>query len=179
MNAVKLAIILTGMLAIGAAAHAQSLGDVARQNRQQQTDQEQSGKDKTPKVYTNEDLPQEGLADDDASSSSPSHSANAPSNTAQQTANEQVAKAAQMKAKIKAQENSIAELQSQIFRLKSTIRYADSSLYYNAAAYNERQDDKQHEVERMQEKLDGEKTKLQQLQDDAKRAGFGNAVYEP
>jgi predicted RNase H-like nuclease (RuvC/YqgF family) len=104
---------------------------------------------------------------------------NSPISAGQQTANEQVAKAAQMKAQIKTQENTIAELQSRIFRLKSTIRYADSSLFYNAAAYNERQDDKQHEVERLQEKLEGEKTKLQQLQDNAKRAGFGNAVYEP
>ncbi len=171
----KVLVIASGFLALACALHAQSLGDVARDNRQQQA---QQGDKTQPKAFGNEDLPREGLADDD-SAEAPQHSTTAQPLAHQKEAANRTVKAAEFKRQIKAQENVVGELQSRIFRVKSTIRYYDVRVFSNATAYNERQDDKQREVERLQEKLEDEKAKLQSLQDDAKRAGFGNGIYEP
>jgi chaperonin cofactor prefoldin len=146
--------------------HAQSLGDVAREQRQNQ----QAKKDQpAPKVITNEDLPERQAAAGPQKAQShepiPHHN---PSKSAEQWRKE-----------IEAQEHSIATLQSQMERLNSTIRFAESASFYNSAQHNERQELKQVQVQRMQDQLDEQKKRLDEMQEAARKDGFGNAVYEP
>lgn len=169
--------IFTGMMLLCGVAHAQSLGDVARQNRQQQ--QAQQNSDTPKKVYGNDDLPQEGLADNDSSSSVPERPGYISAPAHNSAADASTSKAAQLKSQIRAQESAIASLQSQIDRLNNSIRFVTANAYYNGVQHNERQVEKQMQVQKMQEQLAEQKAKLQELQESARRAGFGNAVYEP
>lgn len=146
--------------------HAQSLGDVAREQRQNQ----QAKKDQpAPKVITNEDLPERQAAEGPQKAQShepiPHH---APSKSAEQWRKE-----------IEAQEHSIATLQSQMDKLNSSIRFVEASRYYTAGQYNERQELKQVQVQRMRDQLDEQKKRLDEMQEAARKDGFGNAVYEP
>jgi uncharacterized coiled-coil protein SlyX len=45
--------------------------------------------------------------------------------------------------------------------------------------YNQRQVQKQDEVQRMQKQLDEQKKKLEEMQESARKAGLGSSVYEP
>ena len=85
----------------------------------------------------------------------------------------------QWKAKIQAQKNSIASLQNQIDRLNSSIHFVEANRYTNGAQYNQRQAQKQDEVQRMQKQLDEQKQKLQDMQESARKAGLGSSVYDP
>ena len=144
-----------------------SLGDVARQQRQNQ----QAKKDQPPpKVITNEDLPEH--SQDVSDSEKTGHSREPAPHRASQSAE-------QWRAEIEAQKHSIAALQRQMERLNSTIRFAEVSSAYNAGRYNERQLQKQEQVQRMQEQLDQQRKRLEDMQEAARKDGFGNAVYEP
>jgi hypothetical protein len=147
--------------------YGQSLGDVARQQRQNQ----QAKKDQpTPKVITNEDLPEHSQEAGDSAETG--HSPEPGPHRASKSA-------AQWRAEIEAQKHSIAALQSQMERLNSTIRFAEVSSAYNAGRYNERQLQKQEQVQRMQAQLDQQRKRLEAMQEAARKDGFGNAVYEP
>ena len=153
-----------GLLLISVS-YGQSLGDVARQQRQNQ----QAKKDQ-PKVITNEDLPEREAAADSGKAKPNSEPVphHAPSKSAEQWRKE-----------IAAQEHSIATLQNQMERLNSTIRFAESASFYNSAQHNERQELKQVQVQRMQDQLDEQKKRLDEMQEAARKDGFGNSVYEP
>lgn len=151
--------------------YGQSLGDVARQQRQNQ----QAKKDQpAPKVITNEDLP--GHSQDTSGDTSDSEKAVPRPEVAPHHASRS---AARWTAEIEAQKHSIAALQSQMERLNSTIRFAEVSGAYNAGQYNERQLHKQEQVQRMQEQLDQQRKRLEDMQEAARKDGFGNAVYDP
>jgi hypothetical protein len=152
-----------GLLAF--AAHAQSLGDVAREQRQKQA------KDAHPahKVVTNEDIPESPEA---TSTTSVTDEPAAP-------ASNDTHAAEQWKAKLETQRNSIASLQSQIDKLNASIHFAGPNCVANCVQYNERQIHKQDEVERMQKQIEEQKQKLEDMQESARKAGLGSSVYEP
>ena len=151
----------------------QSLGDVAREQRQQKQAQ---GAAATPKTITNEDLPEHSESpssdsgNDSPNNDSPGKDAPPPHSTKT---------AEQWKAAIQAQKASIASLQSHIARLSSSVRFAGPDCVYNCVQHNERQIQKQDEVERMQAQLEEQKKKLAEMQESARQDGFGNSVYEP
>jgi multidrug resistance efflux pump len=87
--------------------------------------------------------------------------------------------AAQWKAEIANQRNTVTSLQNQIQKVNASIRFAPGTCVRNCVQYNERQIDKQDQVQRMQEQLEEAKKKLDDLQEGARREGFGNAVWEP
>ena len=64
-------------------------------------------------------------------------------------------------------------------RLNSSIRFARNGSAYYAAQYNEHQINKQEQVQRMQEQLDQQRKRLDDMQEAARKDGFGNAVYDP
>lgn len=143
-----------------------SLGDVAREQRQKQ----QAKKDQpAPKVITNEEIP-ENPQDNTATSSEgdkePSSSMGSKS-------------AEQWKAEIAAQRNSVENLQRQIDQLNSSIHFAPGTCVRGCVQHNERQVEKQDEVQRMQAQLDEQKKRLDNMQEAARKEGFGNSVYEP
>lgn len=150
--------------------YAQSLGDVAREQRQKQA------KDAHPthKVLTNEDLPESTEPVASPSTGTDQHDP-APGSAASNDTHA----GKQWKAKIEAQKNSVASLQNQIDKLNSSIYFVEANHYYNGVQYNERQARKQEEVQRMQKQLDEQKKQLEEMQESARKAGLGSSVYDP
>jgi predicted RNase H-like nuclease (RuvC/YqgF family) len=158
----------------GSVAYAQSLGDVARQNQQNKPS------DAAPTVITNDDLPATGLADEDAK---PRHTNRDNSGQLARAELQRAAKndsnAQGWRTRILNQKSSIASLQAHIQNVKASIRVPlDSSGYYAAQA-NQRTQAKVQEIDDLQQKLQIENQKLQDLQESARKAGFGSAIYEP
>jgi hypothetical protein len=152
------------------ASQGQSLGDVAREQRQKQAKDAHAER----KVVTNEDIPEREEPVSTTSVSTDEHeAAPAPPASNDTHAGEQ------WKSKIEAQRSSITSLQGQIDKLNSSIRFAGPNCVANCAQYNERQIAKQEQVERMQKQLDEQKQKLEDMQESARKAGLGSAVYEP
>jgi len=171
MNLVfKKAIWVTGLtISLGALGYSQSLGEVAREERQKQ---EAKKAQAASKVITNEDLPEHAYTDDSASSGQASRES-APSQPMGSKPSEQ------WKAEIAAQRRSVDDLQKQIDRLNSSIHFAPGNCVRNCVQWNEHQIQKQDEVQHMQAELEEQKKKLEDMQEAARKEGYGNAVYEP
>lgn len=161
------------LLILGARFNAQSLGDVARA---QQQSKQQSGTSATKKIYTNENM-----KDGSSSEESPEpqsrppadkHEAKAEAQTAQQLTPEQ------WKALIQAQKDRVADLQQKIDKAQARVHYVQSDLYYDGVQHNEREKRYQEQINRAKSVLDREKQKLAELQEAARQAGMGNAVYQ-
>jgi hypothetical protein len=156
-------------LFVVAGSYGQSLGDVARRQREKQA----KGAHADRKVVTNEDIPEHP---EEASSTSVSTDER---ESAPDPASNDTHAAEHWKAKIEAQKNSVASLQSQIDKLNSSIHFVEANRYTNGVQYNERQVRKQDEVQRMQKQLDEQKKQLEEMQESARKAGLGSSVYEP
>jgi hypothetical protein len=158
------------VLFVIAGTYGQSLGDVAREQRQKQAKDAHTER----KVLTNEDLPERVEPESSTSVSTDEHEP-----TPAAPASNDTHAAEQWKAKIETQRNSIASLQSQIDKLNSSIHFAGPNCVANCVQYNEGQIRKQDEVERTQKQLDQQKKQLEDMQESARKAGLGSSVYEP
>jgi hypothetical protein len=153
-----------------------SLGDLARQQRQQREQSKAApGKDaKASKVITNEEIPEHTGPASAAAGSSPASQSSTPESsggTKQQ--------ADHAKSQILAQKSQIATLQGQVDELNESVRFAPANCVENCVGWNERQREKQQRVERMQAQLEEEKRRLEDMQDSARKQGFGSSVYDP
>ena len=157
------------LILMTAAGYGQSLGDVAREQRQKQ---QAKTSQTAPKVITNEDLGEapDGAAKDTGEARKQDESSSKPlgSKTAEQ-----------WKAEIEAQKTAIADLQSRIAKVNSSVRFTQTTVTWNAVRHNERQEQKLDEVQQMQNQLGEEQKKLEQLQESVRQEGFGSAVYDP
>jgi hypothetical protein len=152
--------------------HAQSLGDVARQQRQKQQAKDANA---THKVVTNDEIPESPDASGDSSDDAegaPESSAPAASTFGKKTAE-------QWKSEIKARKARIAAIQGQVDKLNGSVHFVEANRYTNGVQYNQYQLKKQQEAQRLQKQLDGEKKQLEDAQESARKAGFGTAVYDP
>jgi hypothetical protein len=148
----------------------ESLGDVARQQRQKQQAKDPKA---APKVVTNEEIPESlDSAISSKESGEPSESASSSSSTGKRTAE-------QWKAEIVARKTRIAALRSQVEKLNDSVHFVEANRYYNGVQYNQYQLKKQQEAQRMQKQLDSEEKALEDAQESARKAGFGSAVYDP
>ena len=166
-------------LLMSSAAYGQSLGDVARQNREKQSAQDASSAAK-PKVITNANLPKDPDASQEPAEaqSEPSASGKAADRrSAQQRLAEQRV-AGQWKRQILTQENKTATLQARIDELNASIRSAGGSVQYEAP-YNRYQVRQMRRVAQIQTQLDEQKMKLDQMQEAARHAGMHTTVYDP
>ena len=180
----RMFLILATALLMNPAAHGQSLGDVARENREKKTEDASAAQ---PKVITNKDLPKDPDADQEPPEASPGTSA-APGNKAaesrfadrrfaqQNLAEQRVAD--QWKRQILAQKSRMATLQARIDQLNASIRSAGGSVQYEGP-YNRYQARQLRRVAQIQAQLDEQKMKLDQMQEAARRAGMHTAVYDP
>ena len=165
-------------LLMSSAAYGQSLGDIARENREKQNAENASAVQ--PKVITNANLPKDPDADQEpaeAQSEASASSQAADHRSAQQRLAEQRA-ADQWKRQILAQENKMATLQARIDQLNASIRSAGGSVQYEGP-YNRYQARKLERVAQIQLQLDEQKMKLDQMQEAARHAGMHSAVYDP
>ena len=172
-----------------------SLGDAARQARQQKQQKgaqtkdasakDGQGKDnhsndgqgkeapptKAQKVITNDEIPERSPVAAAPASTERGTSYSAPG--AGKVSPEQ------WKSMILAQKNVIASIQSEVEKLNDSIRFAPANCVANCVQWNQRQREKQQEVERMQAQLDDQKKRLEDMQESARRQGYGSSVYDP
>jgi len=170
--AVGIVAMLWCMLAQSQLFFGQSLGDVARKERQKQ-----QSKDARPakKVMTDEDMPEHPASEPSATSSKAQKKDSASAISAEGGKKS----AERWKAEIQAQKNVVASLQRSLDRLNSSIHFVEANRYVDGAEYNQRQMQKQQRAQQMQVQLDEQKQRLEDMQEAARRAGFGNAVYDP
>ena len=164
----------------GATANAQdsqSLGDVARQQRQQKEQSASAqGKDVAEsKVITNEEIPEHPEEDDPGPTVKNgkgegfgSRSSKGPKQTAEF-----------WKVRIKAQKGQIASLQKRMDEVNSSIRFSSINCGANCVVWNERQRRRQEQVEQTQSQLEQQKKRLEEMQDTARKQGYGSSVYDP
>jgi hypothetical protein len=167
-------------LLMNLAAYAQSLGDVARENREKQNAEAASGTQ--PKVITNQDLP----ADPDGYQGPPETEPAADTGRAadhrleQRLAQQSLAEqrtGEQFKRQILTQENRIAELQDRIDLLNASIHSVGSVQYDRPS--NRYQARQLLRVAQMQQQLDEQRRKLATMQEAARHAGMHTVVYDP
>ena len=170
--------LLTSAVAAAQYGDSPSLGDLARQQRQQHAKAAQAKDAKTPKVFTNADLP--AHSDGDSDSDNPAHAANetgkAPLPVPSSGANRG---SEHLKSEIRAQKSQIAEMQRQIDEVNGSIRFAPGNCVRGCEKWNEHQQQKQQQVEQMQGQLEEQKKQLEEMQDSARKQGFGSSVYDP
>jgi hypothetical protein len=176
----KLILVLTAAIGMFAGAargqDSPSLGDLARQQRQQKEQSKTApGKDaKAAKVITNEEIPERA-----ASASAPAAGGQTNQKSTPASSNGGQQPAEQVKSKILAQKTQIATLQGQVDELNESIRFAPANCVEGCVGWNERQREKQQRAERMQAQLEEEKRRLEDLQDSARKQGYGSSVYDP
>jgi len=147
---------------------AQSLPEIAHQQRLKQQARDIK---MAKRVITDDDLPPHSDVSDGTSETDQSDSA-VPARKAGKSAD-------QWKKEIEAQQSVVASLQQQIDKLNASVHFVQANLYTNGAQYNQYQAKKQEEVSRLRTKLDSEKKKLADMQEAARKEGFGNSVYQP
>lgn len=151
-----------------------SLGDLARQQRQQKEQAKAAAdKDGKPvKVITNEQIPERPIA-------ALRQAREEESSDAHYNANAEKLSGEHWKTQITTEKNRVANLQREIDDLNESIRFAPANCASNCVGWNERQREKQQRVERMQAQLDEEKHRLDDMQDSARRQGYGSSIYDP
>ncbi len=166
-------------------AYSQSLGDIARENQEEKA--AQAANAPAPKVITNKDLP----TDPDAGSTSSATAApvaNKPADPmakqraehqaeqryAQQRQAEQRA-AEQWKRQILAQKNKVAVLQARMNQIHASLQAASGSVAADGpyTGYQARR------AVQVQQQLNEQRRKLDQMQEAARHAGMHTTVYDP
>jgi predicted RNase H-like nuclease (RuvC/YqgF family) len=175
--------LVAGLLAVTITAYGQSssdspsLGDLARKQRQKQQQSKEAAKPK--KIVTNEDIPEHpDTSSDWPASSSPSASEGAHDESSP-PAGAVLQAGDQLKATILRQKTAVADLKSQIDKVQDSIHFVEANAYRNGVEYNKLQAQKQQEVQRLQSQLEEQKKNLEQMQETARKAGFGSAIWDP
>jgi hypothetical protein len=227
-----LLILATLLMNAAAFGQSQSLGDIARENREKKAAEDSTAQ---PKVFTNSTLPKEPDAATNAASNAPNATTAAPPSpsaspspfgdktsartqesateehatlpqvtrphsaqrrsvqqqiaeqrAAQQRVNEQHA-TAQWRKKILQQEQTVAGLRMRVDTLKASIRFVDpnrygtgsTSDYYAGLNYNRGEARQLQRLAQMQQQLDEQRRKLEDMQEAARHAGMHTLVYDP
>jgi predicted RNase H-like nuclease (RuvC/YqgF family) len=168
-----------------------ALGDAARQARQQKQQQQQQkdaqAKDpqgkaaagpKTAKVISNDDIPAHTVPAAHHAGSGDNPEANQESATQPSSSGAKIP-AEQWKTQILSLKNAIAALESDIARLNDSIHFAPANCVANCVQWNERQQQKQQQVEVMKSQLEDQQKKLEDMQESARQQGYGSSVYDP
>jgi hypothetical protein len=164
-------VILLGVL--GSAQDAPSLGDLARQQRQQKEQSKTAPGTlaKSPKLITNEEIPEHPQR--------PSSHVTSVAERTSASLDGPKESAEHWKSQIIAQKNQLATLQGQMDELNESIRFAPANCAANCVGWNERQREKQQRVERMGAQLEEMKRRLDDMQESARKQGYGSSVYDP
>jgi hypothetical protein len=127
------------------------------------------------KVITNDEIPSHvgPTRTQPASSAVPGEDYEEPQPT------EGAAPADYWRTRILSQKNTIAALKSDIEGLNASIQYAGANCVSNCVEWNERQLQKQQQAETMRTQLAEQEKQLEQMQDMARKQGYGNSVYDP
>ena len=129
---------------------------------------------KASHVITNDDMPQRPVAGVKLPASPSSQDGHAPD-----PAFGGKMSADDVKQQIQDQKSGIAALESQIKELNDSIHFAGANCVENCVQWNESQQQKQRQVEDMRSVLENAKQGLEQMQDYARKMGYGSSVYDP
>ena len=163
---------------------APSLGDVARQQRQKQAkaDSSKTAKPAKPaKVITNEELPSHASPAGSLAASNAENSSARASSGNGETASVEAGKLSpeQWKSQIQGQKSQIAALQNEADQLNQSIHFLGANCVANCVQWNERQQEKQREVEQLRSQIEEQKKRLDDMQETARKQGYGSSVYDP
>jgi len=176
----RLMLWLVTAVSLGLLAHAQdapSLGDAARKARQQK----QESKDtkagpaaKKPHVITDEEVLHSAPGDQPAAApaSASSEGLSTPAPAGKLSAEE-------WRTKIQSQKESVTTLQSGIDELNKSIQFAPGNCVSGCVQWNEKQMQKQQQVDRMQQELKQQQKQLEDMQETARQQGYGSSVGDP
>jgi len=174
-----------------------SLGEIARQLKLKKQQKEAQLLQAKAKQITNDDtktggaaaeaqsLKQAHIVTSDPSSEPASvvpaveHSASSPASDAEAGSEDRNGKAAKWKSEILALKNEIASMQKDTTELSNSIHYAGGNCIANCAQWNEKQQEKQQEVDSMKGQLEELQKRLEEMQESARKDGFGGSVYDP
>jgi hypothetical protein len=163
------------MLLIATVCYGQSLGDVARENRQRTAEDAAIA---PPTVITTADFPKNTHVPPPPSDpQAEKNSTAADHRSAQQRLQEQRA-AEQWKRQIVAQKAKIADLQARINHLHASIQAQNGSAQFEGPS-NRYQARQMQQAVQIQQQLEVQRIKLDQMQDAARHAGMRAAVYDP
>ncbi|HWC16522.1 MAG TPA: hypothetical protein VG498_05885 [Terriglobales bacterium] len=174
MNPGQIALAIVCLLVSGA--QAQSLGDVARQQKKAQHSGTVSNR-----VLTNDDLHSDSSSEPETTSGTNQKKPAKPKSTSDQQPQTTAGKisAEEFKEKIQKQKDEIAAIQERIDKLQSTINYVQNNrnIYTNAPEYNDVQKRKQQQIDQLNGILRERLNELKDLQEQARQAGYGSSVY--
>jgi septal ring factor EnvC (AmiA/AmiB activator) len=171
----RIALLTLGMTSV---ALAQSLGDVARENREKASDSQTAT---ATKVVTNSDLAADTDAGAEPASSNTAQEQRANQNAIRRSARQRAAEqrtANQWKQQILAQKSRIASLQEQIDELKSAMTASYGTVQYEAP-YSRAQARSLQRLSQLQRQMEGQRARLADMQEAARRAGMHTPVYDP
>jgi hypothetical protein len=201
----KIVMILAGVLCgVALSACAQddtpSLGDVARQSRQQRQQQKDT-QPKAAETRTNKEV-QNQVPDATAKVTAPterkvitndeipSHIGPTatyqpgqlqtwahPGNDHQDGSEKPSAEA--VTAQFRAMKDSLASLETTIADASESIQYAGGNCVTNCVQWNEQQKRKQDQIDALKAQLAEGRQQLEQMQEAARKQGYGSAVYDP
>lgn len=135
---------------------------------------------KAKKVVTDEDIPKHAApSGDDSGEDVPQRDGPHEEMAVPQSTTDILQTGEQWKMAITRQQGVVADLKSPVDKLNSSIRFVAANAYRNGVEYNKYQAQKQQEVQRLQGEFDGQKRDLEQIQENARRAGYGSAVWDP
>jgi len=83
------------------------------------------------------------------------------------------------KAQVQSLKDAIAGLKSNIDSLSASIQYAGGNCVSGCVQWNERQKQKQDQVDAMKLQLDQMQKRLEEVQEAARKQGYGSSVYDP
>lgn len=129
---------------------------------------------KAAHIVTNDDTPERATV-----TTASVHQKLPSESEAQPTAGDRNALAERYKSEILAQKTTIAALEQDIRTIGDSIHFAGGNCVANCAQWNEHQQEKQQQVETMKTQLEEQRKLLEDLQEEARKAGFGGSVTEP
>jgi len=164
---------------------ASSLGEIARQlklkkqRKEAQLVQAKANQDPQPAeaqpahIVTNDEAPEQ------ASVTPAAEPRKTGDTSGTQLAGEREEKGERWKGLIQEQKAAITALQQQIDEVSKSIHYAGANCIANCAQWNESQQHKQQQVDAMKSQVEELKKRLEELQDSARKEGYGSPIYDP
>jgi len=157
----------------GQNADSQNAASTGKDGESKDKDTNEKTAAKTPHVITNDEIPEHVSTGSQPSGSRTPSSYSTPASADSEGA------AAQWKQAIQSQRSTIASLQSQIDSLSDSIKFAPANCVSGCVQWNERQRQKQDQVDSMKLQLADMQKHLEDMQEACRQQGFGSSVYDP
>lgn len=171
--------ITTLLLFASVTAYGQSLGDVARENREKKAE---SAATAPPKVITDSDLPKNAQGPEEAGASSKAlatSSGKTGAGRAAATSPLDPRAMEQWRKQILAQKRTVATLEKRLARFQASLSSVDANAISRGEIFSRSQALEQERLAQVQEQLEEQRAKLLEMQEEARRAGMHTQVYDP